>query len=450
MTDRPTLIGELLKEFRKAQRRGEFQRGRSGFPVLFSLGNGSVIPATESALRTISLLGDTMWGEYSELAESITRAEFRKVVDRGLGEILDGAHLSGKSALRKADVANRLDEYVRAALGPGFQPLEFAYGADLFGSGVNPSISIGPVRFEPRLMWLQRQAAKGVITKVTANRLERLWSGRRLQPRKPSLESALEDAIIRTARDALYMCSMETRGISSGVAESRARSAARISMAAIALLWERPAKTLEWMRLRYDGTSRSTDFVVFAENRRWGAFSGTSGLPGGIYLSEEAWSDFPRYDFLFRTVGRSLELTCDAGSQLRQPRLALAYYQALWWFEAACREATPLIAIVKFAAVLDILSDGGGRKGIVNLLKARLGFERHEPVFLDGKQMADLVDEIYESARNRAIHGDNDRLLHDWVPLCAQATAIARMCLLAAAKRVDAQPEIDDVKALLE
>ncbi len=441
---RRALFKKLFQELRKAHRAGGFQTGPTGFPLLFSVGSGKVIPVTEVALQTIELLVIDLWETVPYIHQITNRAEFRKIVHGGLGPMLDGFDLSADRTKSADALDANLVAHVETEFQRDFGSLEFAYGADLFGSGATPTIEIGPVCFEPRAIWLERQSTLKKISSVSSRRIKRAWSGKRLRKRKPSYEAAREDAVLRSVGTASYVCSVRTSGISQAVAEDKGRTAARVAITTVALLWPTTSKTLEWMRLRYDGRPISQDYVCFGERGRWGASSGTSGLQHGLYVSEAAWTaGSDRHAYLFRVVGRSLTLLCDPVRTRPSKRLVLNFYHALWWYGAAAREADPLVAIVKFVAALEVLSagedrrGGDGRAGIMRLLKARLGIEKEQIIFLGGKPTEALVSEIYDSARNRTIHGSNERLFEDWTPLSAQAAAITRRCLLAAAKMLD-------------
>ncbi|TWA67017.1 hypothetical protein FBZ85_1416 [Azospirillum brasilense] len=319
---------------------------------------------------------------------------------------------------------------------------EFAFGCTLFEGGAPPPFSIGPVRFETRLDWLERKLAEGVISGLTHRRVLCAWDGRMLRRRKISSDSRQEKAILSFSDDAPFICSVATKGMAREFGRRRARTTARLALTAIALLWQETSRALSKMNLVDDRVVRILHELTFQNGKIDSFGSRKFHAPGGQRLDADEWkilrSEFTDH---FTVVGDILNSIVDIATPPRRPKTTHTLTHALMWFHQGCREDEQVIAVVNFAATLDCLAAGKGGKGIVKLIKAQIGIDADKELWVRGGQTAEqAVEEIYDHARNATMHGrkdDNNKQrpdsmpFHDWGPGRERAEALARHCLLA-------------------
>lgn len=331
---------------------------------------------------------------------------------------------------------------------------EFAFGCTLFEGVVPRPFCLGPIRFETRQDWLERKFAEGAISGPTRRRILRAWEGRARRKRARSLDSDQEDDILGLSRDASFICSVSTHGMTHEFGQQRARTAARLALAAIALMWQRPSRVLGGMNLVDDRVVRILHELTFRGGQlvSWGGRK--SHMPGGQRLSADDWdklqSDFADH---LAVVGGLLESIVDVATPPERPNTTHALIHALLWFHQGCREDQPVIAITNFAATLDCLARGSGQAGIRNLIKARLGHDSKTPLWLRGGQTVEnAVEEIYDHARNATMHGrknhrkgtPDSKPFHDWSPGRDRAEALARICLCTCIDWTAQHPDCDD------
>lgn len=330
---------------------------------------------------------------------------------------------------------------------------EFPFGCTLFAGVVLRPICLGPVRFETRQDWLERKFAEGAVSDLTRRRVLRAWEGQTLRKRMRSKDTGQEKAILGLSRDAPFVCSVGTNGMAHEFGRQRARTAARLALAAIALMWRRTSRVLNGMNLVDDRVVHNLHEITFHDSRlaSWGVRN--LHMPGGHGLNAEKWASLQR-DFAdhFAVVGDLLKSIVDVITPPKRPNMTHALTHALLWFHQGCREDQPVIAITNFAATLDCLACGSYQEGIRDLIKARLGHDSKASLWLRGGQTVDkAVEEIYDHARTATMHGRKDRKgkldskpFHDWSPGRDRAEALTRICLLACIDWTAQHPDCDN------
>ncbi|MGB3390479.1 MAG: hypothetical protein WBA88_21155, partial [Pseudaminobacter sp.] len=131
------------------------------------------------------------------------------------------------------------------------------------------------------------------------------------------------------------------------------------------------------------------------------------------------------FSFFAEVINFILKSGADSDRQKTLCRL----FHATLWFHEGCREASPLIATVKYAACMDALGNGRGCGAILTVFERILGWKRFSVVFQDGMTLEAVISRIYGQGRSRTIHGNNDQAHMDWSTIAARAEQLAR-CLL--------------------
>lgn len=417
-------------------------------PRIISAGNGSSIFVSKKIDEAIVIVADQLMAEKSSLSSKVTRTEWRATVRQAFGPALAMIDLNADPYANVktivAEVRTALDKQVL-----GFGPKEFAFGCTLFGNLSIRAFSIGPVRFEPKLEWLDRKSRDGSVSSTTHRRVKQAWSGKRLKKRKPSADSICEKDFLQVVDNCPFVCSVTTYGFAAAAGREKALTAARLAIAAIALLWTTPSSALEGMNLLYDRRIHHQKVLAFIPGKIGFAGSSLSHMPHGPWLDNGEWEIlFRKKKDHFRVVEEILDYVVEVAGNVTRPKTMNVLAQALLWFHEGCRERSTLLAIVKYSAALDALACGGKSGGIRRLVNARLGIQDDQPVWQNGPTLKQAVDQIYGEGRSRTIHGTNEKLGHDWSETRNLAEQFARLCLLQCVDWAAEKSSLDDPKQL--
>ncbi len=442
-----TIISELT---RLQTLSSPFSDESNPFPSMIEVGDGRAIVVSQKIDDAILEIANT-WHAHAKdvsLASKTSLAEWRQLVRAKFGPALatidlnDPVDENGKSIL--AEVRSATIELIEQQ-----GSREHAFGCTLFGDSSIKPFEIGPVRIEPRLDWLARKSSEGAVSKTARRRIERAWEGKTLTNRKPSADSLVEQYLLDTVGTCPFVCSVQTDGLAPEASREKALTAARLALAAIALLWPIPSRALDGMNLVFDRRLYVKKSVVFVGGKAVQMRSSISHLPHGPTLKDGEWETLrtDNKDY-FDIAGEILNYVLDPTRGSSRPIMLNTLTQALLWFHEGCRETTTLMAIVKFSATLDALARGGASSGIKRLIAARLGLQENTPIRPGGQTMKAVVEKIYNYGRSRTIHGTNDKLGHDWSDTRSLAEQFAHACLLACFDWAAKNPESNDPKQL--
>ena len=201
------LIERIVVEFARLQteqRPYRDENGKIDLPRLIPTGNGGSLVVSREIDRTIAAVADQLMASDPMLPPKYTRADWRAIVRLAFGSALAGIDLTDEPGANAnallAEVRTTLANVVSQAVAQ-----EFAFGCSLFDNAEMQPFDIGPVCFEPRLLWLARKHEAGAISSTTRNRIERAWSGKRLGKRKLSHDSIYESDVHNTIGDSAFV-----------------------------------------------------------------------------------------------------------------------------------------------------------------------------------------------------------------------------------------------------
>ncbi len=293
----------------------------------------------------------------------------------------------------------------------------YLFGAWTFSNPPFESFLIGPVRFVRREIWVDEFEQGGLLPKVTANRIRRVWSGKKVQKRRA--KSKRNELIEKSVLDAIGRCPWVCLVPISYHAPERAKEktviAARVAMVAIAICWELPSRILEGTGLLVDREYfRVAHTLAYREHQFVHSESSVVQYFNQITDQGKEQNALLRKKNHFRVVGKAIRTFLARQPTSKKAKLEGVLVRALVWLHEGCRERSDFLAIVKFGAALDVLSNGGETAGIRDLFKYRLGVtDLTKPVLTNGMSAEDLVKEIYSGGRSRIIHGTRQTLAED-------------------------------------
>lgn len=441
------LISELTRVQTPGSIPGPDEEGFS-FPGQIAVGNDRFIVTTPEMERLIKLASRELKRSDPVLSRTHTDKEWNRMVRRAFGPALMLIDLDDD----QRENARTVIAAIRATFnGPAktHGPAEHVFGCTLFGVFDVAPFSIGPVHFEPRSAWLRRKVADGDVSKITAQRIARVWSGGKLRKRKTSVDSLQERDILDSVDGCPYVCSVRTEGLAPEAGRLKAQTAARLAMTGIALRWAVSSRALDGFRLLVDPSVRRQSFLVFKPKVKLSSGVNLMGLPHGPTISPENWAkELAKYRGDFDVVGKAIAYYLSPDGNVARPALMNTFAQGLLWFYEGCRDEVDLMAVVKFSACLDALASGRKSNGIRSLIRARLGMQDDKPIRKDGPTMHEAVEEIYSLGRSRTIHGTNEKIGNDWSSTRALAEQFARLCLVMCLDWAVCNPANDDPLAL--
>ncbi|MER8437402.1 hypothetical protein NKH36_29430 [Mesorhizobium sp. M1312] len=398
------------------------------FPRMIAVDGERTLYVSKKIDDLIELVSFQMHASEHELGKRIGTAELRSIVRRAFGPALAAIDLDHDVSDNAKVTLSSVRSFVGQSINREKLRQEHCFGCTLFSRFSVSAFAIGVVRFETRAEWLKRKKSDGDISLATNRRIEKIWSGSNQRARKPSFESMGERDILDAIGDCPYVCSVTTDGYSLGLGREKALIAARLTLTSIALLWRMPSKRLDGFNLAYDRTVQFQIAMAFHEKHLL-----TSRTK--IHLTADGDFDLKKWDALIAESKDYLSIIAEitdyslSFANVSRENLMRTLFHALLWFHEGCRDRSPLIAIVKFAATMDALACGGGENGILSLFEARLGLKSDARVFSDGTTLKSAVSVIYGYGRSRTIHGNNERIGTDWSNNSARAEQLARLCL---------------------
>ena len=416
---------------------------RYSFPVTLNVGNGRHIYITPEIDAMINSLSKCIFDECFESRKAdFTNPEWSRIVKRAFGEALvdhDDERVVEKDA---GEVLAATTEKLRGLVND-LQERNYIFGCHLCNISDLKPLPMGPVLFEPRLVWLEKMHTDEYISKLSLSRIARAWQGKRLRKRRDSEGRMGEKGILETVGACDFVCSVSVAKTGPEAGLQKALMAARLATTAISLAWEMPSSVLDVMRLTFDREPhRQTNLVLFSNNR-FGYRTSWSHIPGGItWQTREEWENLvTEFETVFDCTGEVITYVTSGQDAVSRPQLLNVLFQALLWFHEGCREQVDSMAIVKFCAAMEALSCGRRKGGILNLVKSRL-------VVKDENRFRKDLDRIYGDGRSRTVHGTSDSLGHDWSESRQLSERLARLCLLSCLERAFENPQMEDPKRL--
>lgn len=417
------------------------------FPRMIAVDGERTLYVSRKIDNLIDLVSLQIHASEHELGKRVGTDELRSIVRRAFGPALAAIDLDHDIAENADITLSSVRTFIEQSIDRGKLRQEHCFGCTLFNRLSFSAFVIGSVRFEARREWLKRKMVEGDISLVTYRRIEKIWSGSNMRARKPSFESMGEQDIIDAVGDCPYVCSVTTDGYALGLGREKALIAARLALTSIALLWQTPSRRLDGFNLAYDREVQFQVAMTFHERNIL-----TSRTK--IHLTVDGDFNGEKWDALISESKNYFSIVTEitdyslSFAEVSRTNLMRTLFHALLWFHEGCRDRSPLIAIVKFAATMDALACGGKENGILSLFDARLGLKGDARVFSDGTTLKSAVSVIYGYGRSRTIHGNNERIGTDWSNNSARAEQLARLCLIHCIEWAAENRKIDDPKLM--
>ncbi|WP_422343412.1 hypothetical protein [Parasphingorhabdus sp.] len=455
MTNKASLISEILAELRKAQTE-KWKRPpaapvkKISFPPALWLGDGRSIRVTEALLDAVYAYTRICWNNDPALKPRFKIDELNKLTAQSFGLALAEIDLDDSDAQLHPVVSEHVEELLDKQIAGHNRPIDLTLGCHLIEGDEPYPLQVGPVVFETREAWRLRMLAAGKLSPTTARRLYARWSGTSPRKRKRSFDSFVEESIVDAIGECPVVCSVATDGLSGKYIQEKGLLAARLAMTAISLTWYRPSEGLRWMNLLYDRRRSHRHTVLFGSGTNVGSNSASAELPLGRYSEPELLESLRSYRWLFEQIGEAIYGYIQPNRSMKRPKVLNALFLSLCWYHEACRESLDQIATTKFAASMDALTGGKGVPGILSLISARLGPKPDDPLMKDGRKTKKVIAQIYNDGRSKLIHGASADFAHDWTQVRVSAEVIGRWLLVSSCDWLSKNSAVDDLNKLSE
>ncbi len=418
------------------------------FPQWISAGDGASIIINNAISKLIWNLAEALYKEKPTMEKSISRKDWAGLVQSIIGPLLGKTDLDAPPENSASILLTNLKHELETTEW-NYKKRTFLFGCSFIQNDDIPPMTIGPVTIWPREKWLDQALENGEITKVSHRRMRARLIGKSVKKRKPSRDSINEDVVIDAVGGAPYVCTVETNGIFGEVAKEKAVMAARFALLGVALMWENTSKALAGLNLVFDGPPYRQTYAFFQDRPEILSGSQWLNLLHGLSLFGEQWQPMiERWADLRQIIAEAIACWLSPDGKVPRPKLMKQFVQALIWFHEACREPMPMIATTKFMAALDALACGEGRRGIETLVTSRLGVAEGDPIRAGGSSFSDVIKELYSQGRSKLIHGESDRIGHDWQNQRSLAESLARITLILCLQWAADNPKSDEPRLM--
>lgn len=408
------LIEKAINEIAKVQglskeEMNQYFQSNAPIPPNIPLGNGNIVFTTQQGVEAIHELGDLWRSESSDRQRRLNLERTHTLALQVFGEALADGLWDEGFEINKAhqNLRQRLDKRLAAA----GHDVVHSFPCHIFEDTHIGVFDVGPVRFWPRLEWLdQVDKTAGKMTEWV-DYVRAAWTKGDTQPDEKTLPEYHARSVIDGFGGCPWVAVVTVQGNDIGRSKERGHTAVRLAINALGLVLPRKHA----LNLRGPGDElRATQTITVTQ------------VPGkdisiGHVLDLPHLSGTPDFAKSFlvgsasyrEAAGRIIEVIVAispvGGTQALQRR----WCDALFWFGEARRDAADFMALVRYGMTLDILAKGKRAKGITTLLSALLARQPNEPFLKDGTTLRQTVEKIYNEGRSQLGHGGRDALLED-------------------------------------
>ena len=457
------LFKTAIDETRRVQNMppDEYTAWRRNFTLLppsISLGDGSHIDTTMEALNAIGEIG-LLWLKNTPSAHAVISAEELRALSISIfGQVIGGKYKD------RFEADPKFKRVFKSILSERITALSTTtmhyFPCHIFEYAGVPPFAIGPVRFLPRLEWLDVVEATAQSEVGWIPQLRAYWKGEAARPTAPTTEvlglepderqvgvyhqwraKSICDEVGRCA----WIAVVEIPGRLAKLSRTCAEVAVRVAVDAFGLaLRHRDA-----LDLRGPG-----DFKDPNLSHQLLQTQGRDLLESSMLDMPGLKGDLRRHQSL---LADTVELRCEAGKAIQAfvdhnapgavPGLKKRWVEAMYWFGEARREAAGFISLVKTGISLDVLTQGKKAGGILALCSALFGLKDSDRVLSNGKTLFEVVSAIYDEGRSQLSHGGRLGLLEE-IPISKEIalefTAVVMRKYLECLVKYAGPDDIDD------
>ena len=165
-------------------------------------------------------------------------------------------------------------------------------------------------------------------------------------------------------------------GLATNLAYKRSRIAVNLALTSISLIWSTPSLILKRFRTTLDADPRISYDYLFSPEKQEIVSRQQERLFLNCYIEPEEWEAHSIYAEQFlKVAGEMIECWTSTKAYSNASPLLRALSQSFFFFWKACRESSDILSIIEFVTVLETLAHKQGRRGLFDLIMARLVVE---------------------------------------------------------------------------
>ncbi len=438
---------EIVREVKRLEKKGppfDEQDGVPSLPRSIGLSDGRQVFVSAKIDKAIAGIARSTRSNAPEIRFAYSQADWTAAVRKTFGDPLATLELSDTNETAARWLKGQINASIAQLKLMKPPSVELAFGTTWINVPQSP-LEIGTAKIEARETWATRLQARGQISNTTLKRLRKFWAGKKPKARKPGWDQHSERSIVDTVGDAPFVISVVVEGFSSSFTEDRGVRIARLVQTAVSLMWETPSSVLRGLHLRYDDLPERRTLLWLHDKGSVSASYKRQSLPSGPRIELK---DFERQlkgkRPMFRQIGAVATYIATGVSDPKRTEAIQKLEIALRWFYEGCRADESLLAVTHFASAMDTLAGGSGDDGILSVLRVRTNLKADAPIHADGLTTAQIVREIYGTARSQFLHGSTKAHLEDWAWLRPFAELLARRALIACLFDADKAPTLVD------
>lgn len=437
MTTNVELLAVALRETIACQDPGspEFV-GRSNSPYapfgpFLSPGpGGGQCATTDLAMDAIARLADSVRDCDPTLRRAMARGSVRREALNAFSELWPALASETEGRARWRRLRSRLLERLA---GLGVDLMHYIPVWLFVGQDCDP-VEVGPVRFVRREDWPGEIARRrGSPPPAWLDNVRAIWADDRERARgradpegdrrasgceiadaarqRRGDETAEEqqarhsaERVARGAHPDQWVACVEVVGFEADESRRRALLATRVALDTVRLLIPNAHRDRLWTSADHAAPWAVDRFRQLPGGElRMGSSVDRPGVSGGNGLATEIITDGAA---VLLAAGECIRQACEAVApdESRLPLLSGRWFEAVHWFGRACTADVDYLAVIMAAISLDVLSGGGEKWGIAELLSKLTGHGRKDPVLADGTTLEGLVERVY-GLRSKIAHG---------------------------------------------
>lgn len=419
---------ELQADADRARRR---ENGPIRLPIMIPAPDHRTIEITPNSAEKIWLLGERRLDNLA-IRNTVNASDWHRIVQRAFGYALSEMDCRSSLSDQVKLVRDVFKREIEQRLEFSRQALCHHFGCTFIQEKHFSRITIGPSKIRERREWLDEARSSGDLSESVYQHVLAHWEGTPAIPAMTVTEEREAKPVIAAVGSAAFVCSVTTEGITQDMSKEKALLAARLTLATLALVWDQPSRALEGMNLNADGPS-FTSVSLFSAGST-GLLDGwkREQLPSAPGFVNQTWEQASeQYRPLFAVAGEALDVYTGRLTVGGRPKTSKTIFHAIMWFHDACRERVALLAVVKFAATLEILSGSESTHAICSAIEKHLGLKKNAPLIRNyDKSVGSIVERIYSIGRSRTLHGKNDKFTEDWEFWRRISEMLARLLLI--------------------
>ena len=351
-------------------------------------------------------------------------------------------YITSETPLQKRNIEKELKEKIELLIKSNSRELTHHYSANTVFLHNHPLIAIGPVEICYRINWINSNDFhnKTLDNHYDQKKLNHQWKDHVIKclnnNNNDTIISNLAADIYEFAKTGNSVVSITLNNFETELSSKLARLICKTSLDALSTFFGN--KNFFYQNTLYEDKHPPVSHQIVKSRDGFltsPGFSLSKRIP--IRNGTEFIDDLEKYKniidgFSFILYGLSEPDTHP------YPQLANRWATALEWYAEAQRETNESIALAKLGTCLDILSCGGKKVGITNLICHLLNVDENYIINSNKREtkLRDVIAKLYNYGRSQILHGNHVDRLQSFEKECADAAYFSRLALLEIANRL--------------